>query len=696
MKQAFISYKSDEIEEAKWVKEKLESNGISCWMAPGDIPGGSSYAVEIPNAIKNAVVFVLVLSENTQNSQWVPKEIDMAINFKRTILPFMLEDFVLKDDFNFYLSNVQRYPAYEDKEAAAERMIAEIKAAIAAAAPPTIEKPPVTPLTEEKTDEEPQSAATPDVREQPRQATQQVTVIQPEILPAPALQAEVPAKPSVQNEVLVKEHKRKNRKAFPIIIGTVILVIAAIVLIALNSSVKICGEKYKTNTAYLTLEDQTVSMQDYNAILKLKKLRSLSFENCEIDAAAMSKLMADLHYNSLTMKNCGITDEILSAADFSNAAITELNLSENAITNISFLEPVIANITKLDLSNTEISDYSLLASATKLTELSLANNRIVDISFLSTATELSHLDIRHNLLTSLQALAPLEKISTLAVSDNQLNDLTGLEHALELTELVANNNKIASLDGIMNSTLLTAVYLDNNLLTDLSVLTKSAEHLNKISASGNLLEDVSVLAPCTAVQCLNLSDNQLKSLNGIENMHELTILAASNNSIEFLIPLKDCKKLTNIVLAGNEITLIDSLSSLNGEERVRLDLSDNNITNINDLPGIQYSDIYLQGNPLANYQHLASLEFYNLYVDYSENNGYAAFSGDDYKGGSLYLLNTPLDQQKSLEATIGSYSVNFITEDELQNKSYVAKTFIPEGEELPDESAANGAVSNVE
>ncbi len=124
----FISYKAEEIEEANWVRSVLENNGISCWMAPACIPGGSSYAVEIPRAIKQAKVFVLILSAKAQSSQWVSKEVDMAITQRKIILPFMLENCALRDDFDFYLTNVQRYTAYENKALAAEKMIKEIKA----------------------------------------------------------------------------------------------------------------------------------------------------------------------------------------------------------------------------------------------------------------------------------------------------------------------------------------------------------------------------------------------------------------------------------------------------------------------------------------------------------------------------------------------------------------------------------------
>lgn len=54
IKQVFISYKSEEYDDANWVKSVLEKNGISCWMAPMSIRGGSNYASEIPQAIKIA------------------------------------------------------------------------------------------------------------------------------------------------------------------------------------------------------------------------------------------------------------------------------------------------------------------------------------------------------------------------------------------------------------------------------------------------------------------------------------------------------------------------------------------------------------------------------------------------------------------------------------------------------------------
>ena len=126
----FISYKSEDIETARWLRSVLETNRISCWMAPADIPGGSSYAVEIPAAIEQCEIMVVVLSSHTQDSVWVPKELDQGINRGKVIMPFMVDNISLRDDFNFYLSNVQRYTAYENKTIAAEKMIREIRAVL--------------------------------------------------------------------------------------------------------------------------------------------------------------------------------------------------------------------------------------------------------------------------------------------------------------------------------------------------------------------------------------------------------------------------------------------------------------------------------------------------------------------------------------------------------------------------------------
>ncbi len=127
MKEVFISYSTVDSAAAETVRDVLETNGLSCWMAPRDIPGGSNYTKEIPNAIRGCSVFVLILSHNAQNSHWVLKELDSAVNAGKVILPFMLEDCDLNDEFNFLLTGAQRYSAYQKKAEALETLIRRIR-----------------------------------------------------------------------------------------------------------------------------------------------------------------------------------------------------------------------------------------------------------------------------------------------------------------------------------------------------------------------------------------------------------------------------------------------------------------------------------------------------------------------------------------------------------------------------------------
>lgn len=106
-KSVFISYSSKDERYIKKMTQMLEKMGISYWIAPDMIPAGSNYAREIPKAIRDCEIFLLVLSQASQQSIWVEKEIDSAIYYRKTIVPFQIDDSVMTDMFRFYLNNVQ-------------------------------------------------------------------------------------------------------------------------------------------------------------------------------------------------------------------------------------------------------------------------------------------------------------------------------------------------------------------------------------------------------------------------------------------------------------------------------------------------------------------------------------------------------------------------------------------------------------
>ena len=87
-KDVFISYSSKDIEWADAICKTLETESLNCWIAHRDINPGEDWAESINNAIKESSVFVLVFSQNSNQSVQVIKELTLAVNNKCIIIPF--------------------------------------------------------------------------------------------------------------------------------------------------------------------------------------------------------------------------------------------------------------------------------------------------------------------------------------------------------------------------------------------------------------------------------------------------------------------------------------------------------------------------------------------------------------------------------------------------------------------------------
>lgn len=126
----FISYSSKDAKIVKKIIQRLTDEGIAYWKAPEMIPAGSNYAREIPRAIESCKVFVLMISESSQESIWVQKEIDCAINARKAIVPLNLTDVPMSEMFRFYLNNVQTIDYNGDEKKAMQQFIESLKALI--------------------------------------------------------------------------------------------------------------------------------------------------------------------------------------------------------------------------------------------------------------------------------------------------------------------------------------------------------------------------------------------------------------------------------------------------------------------------------------------------------------------------------------------------------------------------------------
>ncbi len=68
--QIFISHSSRDAATAGQICDRLEKNGLNCFIAPRDIRPGKEYAEEIVNGIDNSAAMVLLMSRNANGPMY--------------------------------------------------------------------------------------------------------------------------------------------------------------------------------------------------------------------------------------------------------------------------------------------------------------------------------------------------------------------------------------------------------------------------------------------------------------------------------------------------------------------------------------------------------------------------------------------------------------------------------------------------
>ena len=114
--EVFISYSTLDADIASKLLEILESYGLSCWIAPRDIPQGGNWAEEIDKAIQRSRCFAVLFSCHSAESKQVPKEISLAVSACEKIYPIRIDDTELQGSFRYHLSDYQFTDAVADPD----------------------------------------------------------------------------------------------------------------------------------------------------------------------------------------------------------------------------------------------------------------------------------------------------------------------------------------------------------------------------------------------------------------------------------------------------------------------------------------------------------------------------------------------------------------------------------------------------
>lgn len=171
-------------------------------------------------------------------------------------------------------------------------------------------------------------------------------------------------------------------------------------------------------------------------------------------------------------------------------------------------------------------------------------------------------DLNSNVLKS-----EIEKIEVLEIKNSELKSLKGLAYAINLRELSIKNTKIENFDELSSLSNLTILNLTNNKVKNIDFLNNMLDlkylnlEGNNISNANNIKYNLSLLEE------LNMSNNNLYSidLKGLNNLCELNL---SDNYITRVDGIEDLKKLEVLNLNNNNIGDISTLSTLENLSKV--------------------------------------------------------------------------------------------------------------------------------
>jgi adenylate cyclase len=108
MADIFISYSSKDREQAEQLTELLGSAGLSVWIDKYGIGAATSWTKEIVDAINNCKALVLLLSEDSVVSHNVIKEVSLASEKRKKIVPLDLEPVTIPPELEYQLAGIQR------------------------------------------------------------------------------------------------------------------------------------------------------------------------------------------------------------------------------------------------------------------------------------------------------------------------------------------------------------------------------------------------------------------------------------------------------------------------------------------------------------------------------------------------------------------------------------------------------------
>lgn len=212
---------------------------------------------------------------------------------------------------------------------------------------------------------------------------------------------------------------------------------------------------------------------------------------------------------------------------------------------------------------------------TQIDEFDVSNSNITDLTGMENLDGLRDFNVSKN--TGLTTIDPLKYCSTIEIlnaSETSIaNNISAVEDMNNLKVLLLNNVKLSNVGAINN-------------LTNKKLENQEYNTLTEIDLSANQLSSIDGLENIDSLQKLSVTKNNLTSLPDLSKLNNLERLTAYSNKIDKMPVIGTTDTLRYIFLSDNKITDISELKKLS--TIIELDLSNNllyddDIDNIKDV-----------------------------------------------------------------------------------------------------------------
>jgi hypothetical protein len=118
----FVSHVAEDRALAMQIVGELEARGVPCWIAPRNVRPGQPFDNEIVDAIESSRAVLLIFSDRCNDSEYIRREVTVAGESHKVIIPFRIEDVPPRRGLRVRLSDLHWIDGFAARERAVDEL----------------------------------------------------------------------------------------------------------------------------------------------------------------------------------------------------------------------------------------------------------------------------------------------------------------------------------------------------------------------------------------------------------------------------------------------------------------------------------------------------------------------------------------------------------------------------------------------